>query len=55
MYAFANMGMFTDRNGAYLNDCKVDDETVEPYAVDKGNAERLWKISEDMVGQKFSY
>ena len=47
--------MFTDRNGAYLSDCKIDDENVERYAVDKSNAERLWKISEDMVGQKFSY
>jgi hypothetical protein len=33
----------------------VDDENVKPYAVDKENAERLWDLSEKLVGEKFEY
>lgn len=43
------------RNGFYLDDCKIDDEAVKPYAVDNANAEKLWKLSEKLVGQVFSY
>ncbi|EPQ53758.1 NAD P-binding protein [Gloeophyllum trabeum ATCC 11539] len=43
-------------NGVYLQDCQLapEDET-KPYAVDKKSAERLWKLSEEIVGQKFVY
>lgn len=42
------------RNGAYLLDTKVaPDEEIKQYAVDKKNAERLWKVSEEIVGQEF--
>ncbi|KAL4942590.1 hypothetical protein BDV06DRAFT_159389 [Aspergillus oleicola] len=47
-----------DQNGAYLQDCHVADpwtETVKPWATDKTEAERLWKLSEKLVGQVFSY
>lgn len=44
-----------ERNGFYLNDCKIDDEAVKPYAVDNANAEKLWKLSEILVGQEFEY
>ncbi|KAL4971089.1 putative short-chain dehydrogenase [Aspergillus stella-maris] len=43
-----------DSNGAYLQDCHVADpwtETVKPWATDKTEAERLWKLSEKLVGQ----
>jgi hypothetical protein len=43
------------RNGFYLNDGKIDDEAVKPYAVDSENAEKLWKLSEKLVGQEFKY
>ena len=50
------------RGGVYLEDChvaEVDDEDpsggVRTYAVDPGNAEKLWAMSEDIVGQTFSY
>jgi hypothetical protein len=43
------------RNGFYLNDCSIDDEAVEPYAVDRANAEKLWKLSEKLVGHEFQY
>jgi hypothetical protein len=44
------------RSGGKKNfDCNVDDEQVKDYAVDKGNAERLWKLSEELAGEKFDY
>jgi len=50
------------KGGVYLEDCHVaavDDEdpsgSVRSYAVDPGNAEKLWALSETIVGQKFSY
>ena len=49
--------------GVYLEDCHVaginDDPTadhgVRSYALDLDAAEQLWKVSEEMVGQAFSY
>ncbi|WP_373492145.1 SDR family NAD(P)-dependent oxidoreductase [Parasphingorhabdus sp.] len=50
------------KGGVYLEDCHiadVDDEdpngSVRSYAVDPGNAEKLWTLSEATVGQTFSY
>jgi NAD(P)-dependent dehydrogenase (short-subunit alcohol dehydrogenase family) len=50
------------RGGLYLEDCQVaavDDAPealsgVMPYALDPQNAERLWEVSEKLVGQRFS-
>ncbi|KAL4885683.1 hypothetical protein BJY04DRAFT_180238 [Aspergillus karnatakaensis] len=47
-----------DHNGAYLQDCHIADpwtETVKPWATDKVEAERLWKLSEKLVGQEFNF
>ena len=48
--------------GVYCEDCHVaiqDDEDttggVKSYAIDPGNADRLWAMSEEMVGEKFAY
>lgn len=48
--------------GLYCEDCHVADEDnkntgggVRSYAIDKDNAERLWTMSEEMVGQSFAY
>jgi NAD(P)-dependent dehydrogenase (short-subunit alcohol dehydrogenase family) len=38
-------------SGAYLDDCGVSDSTA--FSSDMGNAERLWKLSEELVGEKF--
>lgn len=38
-------------SGAYLADGKI--EPTYDYAEDKGNAEKLWKLSEDLIGAKF--
>ncbi|KAI9370069.1 hypothetical protein BJX61DRAFT_535956 [Aspergillus egyptiacus] len=53
VYAAFEPGL-QDRNGAYLQDCHVADpwtETVKPWATDKVEAERLWKLSEELVKQ----
>lgn len=45
-------------NGKYLLRCGLADpftEIVRPWATDSTEAERLWRLSEDIVGQKFSY
>ena len=50
------------RGGVYLEDCHVaeqNDETasggVRSYAIDQDRAERLWTMSEEMVGDRFSW
>ena len=50
------------RGGIYLEDCQVagpavpgDEGGVESYAVDPEIADRLWQISEELVGETFSF
>jgi len=50
------------KGGVYLEDChvaEVDDESgeegVRSYAIDPDKAEKLWAVSEEIVGQKFAY
>lgn len=51
------------RGGSYLADCRIAEVsedgdrsvTVRPYAVDPQQADRLWTLSEQMLGQRFSY
>ncbi len=38
---------------AYLADCRIQ-EPYE-YALDPEGAEKLWRISEELVGQRFDY
>ncbi|WP_298469531.1 SDR family NAD(P)-dependent oxidoreductase [uncultured Erythrobacter sp.] len=49
------------KGGVYCEDCgvaQIDDESsnkgVRSYALDKASADRLWVISEEMVGEKFA-
>ena len=50
------------RGGLYLEDCHVaaiNDapdalDGVKSYALDAGNAERLWEVSEKLVGERFT-
>ncbi|KAF9877236.1 short-chain dehydrogenase reductase family [Colletotrichum karsti] len=47
-----------DLNGKYFNDCRLADqykEEVYPWATDKIDADRLWKLSEKLVGQEFKF
>jgi NAD(P)-dependent dehydrogenase (short-subunit alcohol dehydrogenase family) len=42
-------------NGAYLAEGKVYEDGVQKVARGEGDAERLWKLSEELVGEKFEY
>jgi NAD(P)-dependent dehydrogenase (short-subunit alcohol dehydrogenase family) len=50
------------RGGVYLEDCHVAavndaadaQDGVRSYALDPENAERLWKVSEELVGERFA-
>lgn len=41
------------QSGLHLQDCHIDTGGAKPYALDNSNAERLWTLSEQLVGQKF--
>ncbi|KAK5997384.1 Short-chain dehydrogenase/reductase prx1 [Cladobotryum mycophilum] len=49
----------TKNNGAFLTECRVADpwkgDTILSFATSHVDAERLWKLSEKLVGQEFSY
>ena len=40
----------TPEKGVFLNDCQVTD--VPPYADSKDKAQKLWKLSENLVAEK---
>lgn len=44
-------------NGVYLADCKItsDSTCVSALALDEGEAERCWILSEECVGERFVY
>ncbi|KAJ5709312.1 hypothetical protein N7493_010646 [Penicillium malachiteum] len=42
-----------NRNGSYMVNNEVNNSEAAEYALDPQNAERLWSLSEDLVGQKF--
>lgn len=47
-----------NHNSAYLLNSSVGDpwvDTIKPWATSKVEAERLWKLSEKLVGQEFNY
>ncbi|KAJ5735422.1 uncharacterized protein N7483_000547 [Penicillium malachiteum] len=43
----------SDKNGSYMVNNEVNNSEAAEYALDPQNAERLWSLSEDLVGQKF--
>ncbi|KAK3317350.1 hypothetical protein B0T19DRAFT_290271 [Cercophora scortea] len=43
---------FNDAKGLYLSDCQIAEPS--PHASDSVAAERLWKLSEELVGEKFN-
>ncbi|GAB5587120.1 hypothetical protein Unana1_02020 [Umbelopsis nana] len=40
-------------SGSYLEDCQIANDNLKPWANDEAQAERLWTLSERLVGQKF--
>ncbi|PYH73147.1 short-chain dehydrogenase [Aspergillus vadensis CBS 113365] len=45
----------SDKNGSYMVNNKVNNGEAVDYALDPKYAEKLWKLSEEIVGQKFGY
>ncbi|KAJ6595023.1 NAD-P-binding protein [Mycena vulgaris] len=44
-----------DKSGAYLNDCSVATDSVAAHSSDPANAERLWTITEKIIGETFVF
>ncbi|RGP59464.1 oxidoreductase [Fusarium longipes] len=59
MHAFAAFDPnIKANNGAYLLETRVSDpytDTIKSWARDPIEAEKLWRLSEELVGQKFGY
>ena len=47
--------MTADDFPSAVNDAPDALEGVKSYALDPGNAERLWALSEQLVGQRFAF
>ncbi|KAK6532709.1 hypothetical protein TWF281_006887 [Arthrobotrys megalospora] len=45
--------LIVDQNGGYLVDCQI--QPAAPYASGLENANRLWALSEEMVGETFQF
>jgi len=48
----------TEKDGSvYLNDCQIvtDPKWLKSYALDAEDARKLWALSEEMVGEKFTF
>jgi NAD(P)-dependent dehydrogenase (short-subunit alcohol dehydrogenase family) len=41
------------QNGSYLQDARIDNDSVRDWAKDDQNASRLWELSEKLVGYSF--
>ncbi|KAF7364621.1 Short-chain dehydrogenase/reductase family protein [Mycena venus] len=44
-----------DKSGAYLNDCVAANELIGPPSSDPANAERLWNLTEQIIGETFTF
>ncbi|KAJ7074549.1 hypothetical protein C8F01DRAFT_1100888 [Mycena amicta] len=45
-----------DKAGVYLIDCTVaPEDKVSPHAIDPANAEKLWNLTEEILGEKFEF
>ncbi|KAJ6595083.1 hypothetical protein DFH09DRAFT_1357831 [Mycena vulgaris] len=45
----------SDQAGAYLDNSTVANETVVPHTSDPANAERLWTLTEKIIGETFTF
>ncbi|KAJ7626596.1 NAD-P-binding protein [Mycena polygramma] len=44
-----------DKPGSYLSDCVVANEVIAPHSSDPANSERLWSLSEKIIGETFEF
>ncbi|KAJ6584415.1 WW domain-containing oxidoreductase [Mycena capillaripes] len=47
--------MLNDNPGAYLDDCVVANELIGPASSDPVNADKLWTLTEQIVGETFVF
>lgn len=52
-FSFEADGRSEDENGAYLEDCGISQPA--PHTQAPESPQRLWELSEQLVGQKFDY
>ncbi|KAJ7308775.1 hypothetical protein DFH08DRAFT_792566 [Mycena albidolilacea] len=45
----------SDKPGSYLDDSKVANEAVASHSSDPANSERLWTLTEKIIGEKFVF
>ncbi|KAJ7859000.1 hypothetical protein B0H13DRAFT_2570930 [Mycena leptocephala] len=45
----------SDTPGAYLDDCTVANQLVAPHSSDPANAEKLWTLTEQIIGETFIF
>jgi len=46
----------TEYNGRFLSDAEpVTLDDLQAYAISSRDAKKLWKLTEELVGQKFEY
>ncbi|KAF7360132.1 Short-chain dehydrogenase/reductase family protein [Mycena venus] len=45
----------SDKPGSYLDDSKIANEAVVSHSSDPANAERLWTVTEKIIGEKFTF
>ncbi|KAK7022339.1 short-chain dehydrogenase/reductase family protein [Favolaschia claudopus] len=44
-----------DRPGAYLDDCVIPADGAAPHSTDAETAKKLWAVTEEAVGEKFTF
>ncbi|KAJ7465035.1 hypothetical protein FB451DRAFT_428285 [Mycena latifolia] len=44
-----------DKPGTYLSDCAEANEKISPHSSDPANAEKLWTLTEKIVGERFAF
>ncbi|KAJ7754630.1 hypothetical protein DFH07DRAFT_822884 [Mycena maculata] len=44
-----------DQPGAYLDDSTVANQAIAPHSSDPANAERLWGVTEKIIGETFTF
>nr|GAT47766.1 short-chain dehydrogenase/reductase family protein [Mycena chlorophos] len=43
------------KGGAYLEDSAIMEQGINPAALDPANADKLWTVTEEIVGEKFTF
>ncbi|KAJ7130237.1 hypothetical protein C8R44DRAFT_775161 [Mycena epipterygia] len=46
---------FDDKPGVFLSECVEANDKIAPHSSDPANAERLWTITEQLIGETFTF